>query len=509
MCAAINPADLSPEQKALLASPYGFGKHFLGLPISDASERKKIGECRDGDALFYEIFENDGQKRVVDDLDPHGAKVAAATCNGAGKTTIIIPTATFWFMSLFPRSKVVITSGVDRQVREQIFPSLHAHQKRLGGWNFHDKSIDAPNGSKCVGFTTKDGGHFEGWHGNKEELYDLLQHDGPLMIIVDEAKSVQLPIYDAIERCTYQRLLKVSSCGAAMGRFYDAFNKDGKYFRKHRLPASECPHADHNKNRELIVRRGLNDPLVRSKVFAEFMGSESDAVINIAWLARCTEQTVAFQDGPANYYCDFAAGGDENVFAEKRGNRIRIVAAWRERDTMRAIGEFIRLFRSVGLTPERAAEAVMGDNGGLGHVVIDRMHEVGWRIQRDDGGSAADDKDNYLNRSAECWFEAAKQLERGSVIIPEDDVLRGQMVSRNSKPRSDGRLQLESKEEMAKRGVGSPDRADAVFGVMRKPRSFEPVKFMGGGYDGRDTGFLEQMTQETGVQGTLAGASCE
>lgn len=508
MNATINPKELSPEQKALLTSPYGFGKHFLGLPISDVSERRKVGECREGEALFYEVFENDAQKRVLDDLNPHKAKVAVRTCNGAGKTTILIPTATFWFMTLFPRGKVVITSGVDRQVREQIFPALHAHQGRLGGWSFHDKSITAPNGSKCVGFTTKDGGHFEGWHGNKEELYDLLQHDGPLMIVVDEAKSVQQPIYDAVERCTYQRLLMASSCGAAMGRFYDAFHKDLPYFKTHRIAAGDCPHVDHDKNRELILRRGMGDSLVQSKVFSEFMGSEKDAVVNLAWLARCTEQAVAFKEGERNYYADFAAGGDENVLAERDGNRVRIVAAWRERDTMRACGEFIRLFRSVGLTAERVQECVLGDNGGLGHVMIDRLHELGWCIQRDDGGSAADEAEIYLNRAAEMWFEGAKQLERGGVILPPDDILQGQLVSRKSKPRSDGRLQLESKEEMAKRGVGSPDRADAVFGVMRAPRSFKPVNFMGN-HDGRDMGLLERMAQESGVGAGLAGASCE
>ena len=132
--ATINPATLTTEQKALLTSPYGFGRHILGLPLMDQPLRK-IGECRDGENLFYEIHDNDSQKRVVDDLDAHGSKVACRTANGAGKTTMLVPTATFWFMSVFPRAKVVITSGVDRQVREQLFPALHAQKKQRGDRN--------------------------------------------------------------------------------------------------------------------------------------------------------------------------------------------------------------------------------------------------------------------------------------------------------------------------------------------------------------------------------------
>lgn len=505
--ATINPATLTTEQKALLTSPYGFGRHILGLPLMD-QPRRKIGECRDGENLFYEIHDNDAQKRAVDDLDAHGSKVACRTANGAGKTTMLVPTATFWFMSVFPRAKVVITSGVDRQVREQLFPALHAQKKRLVDWRFNDADIDAPNGSRCVGFTTRDGGHFEGWHGNKVELYDLFKHDGPLLIIVDEAKSVQPQIFDAIDRCTYQRLMMVSSCGAATGRFYDAFTKDARFWKKHQIGAGLCPHADHEKNKELILRRGRNDPLVKSKVDAEFSGSEEGALIQLDWVNRCTERTVAYRDGAANFYCDFARGGDENVLAEARGNRVRVAAAWREKDTMRACGEFIRLFRAHGLTQETVPHCVAGDNCGLGAVIIDRLHELGWCIQRDDAGAAADDSERYVNRSAETWGEAAQQIEAGQWIIADDEQLQAQLISRKTKPRSDGRVQLESKEEMKKRGIGSPDRADAVLGAMRKPKDYKPRAFMHAS-DGRDFSLVHQMAEDVNAYQQISGASCE
>lgn len=506
MMPTVKPSELTAEQRALLTTPYGFGKYFLGLPIYDQPHRRKVGECRDETQTYYEIHEGDGQKRVLDDLNATGAKVAARTSNGAGKTTVLIPTAALWFMTLFPRAKVVITSGVDRQVREQIFPALRAPQRKLGGWNFQDAGIEAPNGSKCVGFTTREGGHFEGWHGNKDAFYDLLQHDGPLMIVVDEAKSVQQQIFDAIERCTYQRLFLASSCGAAMGAFHDAFTKNARFFKTHRLWAGDCPHADHDKNLELIQRRGLQDPLVQSKVFAEFMGSEQGAVIRLEWLGRCRDGARRFEDGAARYFCDFAAGGDENVLAEVRGNRARIVAAWRESDTMRGCGEFIRLFRTLGLTPERVVEAVAGDNGGGGHVMLDRMHELGWPVRRDNAGDRADNAEHYFNRSAETWIEGGKAIERGEIILPDDDTLTAQLTSRRAVPRSDGRMQLESKEQMRKRGVGSPDRADALLGALRAPERTAPVAFAGGR---GDLSLMERMMEEAGVSRELVGASCE
>lgn len=501
-------AEMSAAEKALLASFYGFGRYYLGLPLMDAASERKVGECKDPETgeVFYEIVENDRQKRVLDSLD-RGGKVSARTCNGAGKTTMLIPTTVLGFMAFYPRSKVVITSGVERQVRAQVFPALKACERRLAGWDFTDTQITAPNGSVAVGFATNDGGRFEGWHGNKNPLYDLTQHDGPLLLVVDEAKSVKQQIYDAIDRCTYQALFLCSSCGGSSGEFYNSQTKHAKFWQTHQIAARHCPHADHAKNAELIKKRGLDDRLVRSKVFAEFMGGVEGALIQRGWVERCMSAPPPFQPGTRRVFCDFAAGGDENVIAEAIGNRVRIVAAWRERNTMQAIGQFIDQFRKLGLAPADVARMVSGDEGGMGKVILDRMGEMGWHLQRVNNGSTAEDKESYRNRGAEMWFEAARKFELGRVILEgADEETVSQLTERLGFTPSDGRREVESKEEMRHRGLTSPDRADAIVGALMEPRRVDPVPFAGGdGEMNRRLGWLEQMQEEHGLE--LAGAN--
>lgn len=500
--------ELTPEQKALLASFYGFGKYYLGLPISDAPERRKIGECRDlvTNEVLYDIHETDAQKRALESIDQH-KKVTVRTCNGAGKTTMLIPTAVLGFMAFHPRSKVVITSGVERQVRGQVFPALRACERALGGWVFTDTQITAPNGSVAVGFSTNEGGRFEGWHGNKDPFYDLARHDGPLMIVVDEAKSVKQSIFDAIERCTIQKLVLTSSCGGSSGEFYSSHTKNAHFWKTHRIAASDCPHVDHAKNAELIARRGLNDPLVRSKVFAEFMEGAEGAVINRSWVERCIANPPPYQPGPRRIFCDFAAGGDENVIAEAQGNRVRIVAAWRERDTMRACGQFIDQFRRLGLSPSSITNVATGDEGGLGKVMLDRLREIGWELQRQNNGSQARDKESYRNRGAELWFEAARKFENGRVILEADDVTVAQLTERQGYTPSDGRREVESKEDMRGRGLDSPDRADAIVGALAEPMATAPINFMN--EQARRIGLLEQLMAEAqdSDQLEMAGAN--
>lgn len=493
----VKTSELTIEQKAYLTSFYGIGKEFLRLPIYDG---KRIGPdfnvCdRAGKVLYTVNGAPDWQKQLLDAVDQHNSRVSARTCNGAGKTNVIIPTVTLGHMMVYPNSRVVITSGGQRQVKDQIFPALKAHEAKFRDWKFQDMRITAPNGSVCIGFSTDDGGKFEGWHGNKEELYALGEEKrkeleakfqaqlkelvefmtsgkGPLLIIVDEAKSVLQEIFDAIERCTFQRLLLTSSCGPAEGEFHASHHgKASAYTLTLQAAASQCPHADHAKNVVLIEQRGTEDPLVQSKVFANFMVKPGDTVMARADVDALMQNPPIHQSGESKYMCDFAAGGAENVFGGREGNRIKIRAAWREKDTVKACGQFIMHFREAGLSPEDAW-MIHGDASGLGTVMLDLLASLGWNLTRVLNGNPAEEK-AYMNLSAEAWWEAGKEIQKRRWILPNDPLLAAQLSTRKPIFRGD-KLGVMSKEDMQKEGIESPDRADVVVELMRPVRALRP-----------------------------------
>lgn len=390
---------------------------------------------------------------IFADLDRRGAAVAVKAANGSGKTTVIVAGAALWHAAVFPKSLTICTAGVFRQVKEQLFPSVRSHAHRFRGWSFLETEVEAHNGSRILGFSTDEPGKFEGWHSQN------------LLVIVDEAKSVPDPIFQAVERCQPTRLLLLSSPGGCSGTFYQAFNERRKFFRQHTVTAAQCPHISPAWIQEQIEKYGEHHPLVRSMIFAEFMSmGEDGAVIPLAFVERLLTSPPEYRAGESSAFCDFAAGGDENVLAIREGNRVRIPAAWREKDTMRAVGRFIQLFEEHGLK----AEQISGDEGGLGGPMIDRLAESGWPINRVNNGAAARDLEHYHNLGAEIWYEGRTQIERGQIILPNDRELIAQLTSRRGWPDSKGRLQLESKEDLRSRNLPSPDRADAVLGAMRR-----------------------------------------
>ena len=60
------------------------------------------------------------------------------------------------------------------------------------------------------------------------------------------------------------------------------------------------------------------------------------------------------------------------------------------------------------------------------------------------------------------WFKLKGWLEARDVSLPFDDQLLSELVAVKYKFTSSGKLQIESKDDMRRRGLASPDAADAV-----------------------------------------------
>ena len=161
-------------------------------------------------------------------------------------------------------------------------------------------------------------------------------------------------------------------------------------------------------------------------------------------------------------FCDFAAGGDENVLAIRSGNKLMELIAWRERDTTASVGRFIIEFRKHHL---RAGQ-IWGDAGGMGTPMCDMLADAGWTINRFDFGGKASRHDVYYNRGMEIWGRLALMIEKGEIVLINDPTLISQLTTRKIFYDLKGRVRLETKDDMRARGLKSPDRADAVAGAF-------------------------------------------
>jgi hypothetical protein len=78
-------------------------------------------------------------------------------------------------------------------------------------------------------------------------------------------------------------------------------------------------------------------------------------------------------------------------------------------------------------------------------------------------GQATDFPDRYRNLKAQLYWSLRERFQNGAVSGLDDEVAIAQLASIRYEINPRGQVQIESKEEARKRGVKSPDRAEALM----------------------------------------------
>ena len=430
----------------------------------------------------------DWQAAVMDSLDAPRTRTAVRTCNESGKTSVVIAGLVLWHMGTFPRSLTVTTSATARQVWDQLYPRLETlgeQLNRAGGrkeWEFHrGRGVNHATGSRLVSFTTDRPGRAEGWHdqefpesampdenllagcGVGEDEWRAISEEArkaPLLIIVDEAKSVQDEIFHAFERCRPTRLLMASSPGDPQGYFYDAFHGQSGRWQRYHVSYTDCPHLYDNpaRRREIEEQIGsLPDDLVQSMVYGNFGHGGENGLFDAHWIDQAMGATnPRWGRGTLRAALDLSAGRDEQVLMIRDGNEATYGGIWHETDDRRFAGLVIDELRRRGFRQADAA-SVKADDGGLGRVMLNEFDRLGWPFSRVLFGDPAREPRYYGNRRAEMYARLADRLRRREIRLPLDPELKEQLLWQKYRA-ADGVLRLVPKERLPR----SPDRADAT-----------------------------------------------
>ena len=391
---------------------------------------------------------------------PH-SRAALVAANGSGKTAAVNVPLLLYFLWRWPRGRAMVTSGSWSQLKNQLWPNLCKHEGLFlrMGWRFGAERITTPEGGFIAAFSTNDPGRAEGAH-------EDLPGNAPVLLMVDEAKSVGEPIFEALGRCTPTFFVLTSSPGAPTGTFFKAFREPawaGMYFRV-RATFDDCPHLPESRRKRARVQYGPDyerHPVYRSMILAEFTEGSDACIISRELLMEQIAHKPLPRPGDLYAGVDWAAGGDETVLAIREGNMLRVAWHARERNTPKAAEQIVGQLRALGVDESNA----WGDACGLGTAVMQAAKEMhDWRFTYFNGGLPAEDREHYQDLNIEAWMYFRSSLEKGEVCFADglDEECIRQLTDRYLMWDSKGRLRCERKEEMRERGVHSPDRADAL-----------------------------------------------
>ena len=157
-------------------------------------------------------------------------------------------------------------------------------------------------------------------------------------------------------------------------------------------------------------------------------------------------------------------GSDRSVILRRRGDRVEDIRVLRQMDTMQLAGWVAAAIR------ECNPAQVYVDEIGVGAGVVDRLRELGHPVRGVNVAHKAHQDGLYANLRAEGYWTLRQRFMSGSISIPADSQLVGELAALRYSYDSQGRLRMESKDEMRKRGLPSPDKADALMLAFLAPQ---------------------------------------
>lgn len=432
---------------------------------------------------FREVlsFEPDEwQAEAAEDL-AHNPKVSIKSGQGVGKTGL--EAAVFlWFITCFPYPRIVATAPTKQQLHDVLW-------SEISKW-----MSNSPLLSQLLKWTKT----YVYMVGNEKRWFGVARtatkpenmqgfHEDNMLFIVDEASGVADPIMEAILGTLSGENNKLLMCGnptKITGTFYDSHTRDRALYKCHTVSSAESKRTNKENIESLIRKYGWDSNVVRVRVRGEFPNQEDDVFIALSTIEQCGSRLWELPEGSLLPYIIFGVdvarfGDDETVIYRNARGKLKIAANRRGQDLMRTVGDIVRQYKKVikEFPDYRGRIYVNIDDTGLGGGVTDRLREVKreQKLNRlyvvpinaaekieTDTKAGKDAAEHYNNLTTHMWATLKDLMENKEVEIEEDQETFAQLSSRKYFLASNGKLEVESKKEMKKRGLDSPDRGDAL-----------------------------------------------
>ena len=415
----------------------------------------------------------DKQREIADKLQKH-RRVAVRSCNGAGKT-FFIPRFALWFLIAHPQSLVINTAPTWRQIENQYWRYFRdAYNKakyHIGGqllktqFNFREDWF-----AIGVASNVNNVANFQGWHAKN------------ILVIFDEASGIPKLIWEAVEGVIsgggVARFIAIGNPNTATGDFAECFTSP--LYAKIHISAFDLPNVKEKRQviqglstyewvEEMKLKYGEDSDVYRVRVLGDFPQSEVDTLIPLHYIETAFDSDRERYGEDEKIGLDPARfGDDKSGFVYRKGNYAKVLAELSKFDTMAVTGQ-AKLF----LKDYPKATLWIDITGGLGAGIYDRLREqpdVAARVYGVNVAGKAHDPESFINIRVESWHNV-KNWVKDAVLEKHEGFY--ELAQPKYKINSNGKIQLESKDEMKKRKIKSPNIGDAIALTLSKPTEGE------------------------------------
>lgn len=414
--------------------------------------------------------EPDGWQDIALQALADNQRVAVRAGHGVGKTATEA-WAVLWFLLTRPFPKIPCTAPTKPQLMDVLWPEI-------AKWLMNAPELAPYVEWQKTRVVMKQ--YEERWFAtartsNKPENMAGF-HEEHLLFVIDEASGVDDAIFETIDGALTtagSKLVMFGNPTRTNGVFYDAFHQDRELYWTYKISCLDSKMASKDYARNMARKYGEDSDIYRVRVQGEFPQGDPDSFIPLELVEDARVRDLEWIDEDELHIgVDVARfGSDETVLAARIGPvAFRLDRYGGRTPTTETVGRVLALARELMEEHGRDYAVVKVDDTGVGGGVTDQLQEIvaeeGLNIDVipcNNGAIPEHDPDHYHDWGTESWGTLLDRFKAGEIALKIDDEdLIGQLTTRKKEMTSKGKIKLESKEKMKKRGQRSPDRADAL-----------------------------------------------
>ena len=401
------------------------------------------------------------QKDFLNAVASGERKISIRSGHGVGKSTTA-SWAMLWFLLTRYPVKVVVTAPTSAQLYDALFAELKRWVKELPP-TIQDLLDVKQERIELKASSTE---AFISARTSRAEQPEALQgvHSENVMLVADEASGVPEAVFEAAAGSMSGHNALTILLGnpvRSSGFFFETHNRLKDEWWTKRVSCEDSARVSQEYIDDMKSRYGEESNAYRIRVLGEFPRSDDDTIIPMELLESAKHRdTRAYEDAPIVWGLDVARfGSDSSVLCKRQSNVVHTLERWRNLDLMQLTGAVVAQYEACDHKSKPAE--ILVDSIGLGAGVVDRLIELKLPARGINVSESPAMGGTYLNLRAELWHKAKAWLEKRDCKIPNNEDLIGELATVRYTFTSNGKIKIESKDDIRKRGLKSPDMADA------------------------------------------------
>lgn len=405
--------------------------------------------------------------------------LATSSGHGIGKSSLV-SWLILWALSTFPDTRGVVTANTATQLRSKTWAELTKWHNLFVLKHWFSVTATA--------IFSSDPAHEKTWRvdaipwsKNNTEAFAGLHNQGKrILVVFDEASAIDDPVWEVTEGALTDTGTEIiwavfGNPTRNTGRFADCFRKYKHRWKRFQVDSRSARMTNKAQIAQWIEDYGEDSDFVKVRVRGIFPSASSLQLIPL----DIVDAAFARHESLAHESHSFTAkvlgvdvaryGDDRSAIFLRQGLRSELVWQGSKVDTMTTANIVAQFEDQLGTA------ATFIDVGAMGSGVIDKLRELGRHPIEINFASKPFDP-RFANKRAEMWSNMADWLRQGGTLPSRDknnkavrDDLRDDLCAPEYGFTTSGKLLLESKEEMKKRGLASPDLADALALTFAAP----------------------------------------